>query len=173
MPVQVADQTLDVIVDAAAKLVGDHGFEALSMRRLAKECGVAAMTLYGYVRTKDDVLEALADQLFSTIEPPPTAGCPGRIGSHGLSSRCGRFSWSIRICSRSWRPWRRDESTPTGGRSTASRTRPGLDGPRAVHAFDALVSFTIGSVQREVGLGRSGGSRFPGLRDLPRDEFPP
>ena len=60
--------TLESIVDAAAELIEADGFEALTMRRLAERCGVGAMTLYGYVRTKEDLLGALADRAFGEVE---------------------------------------------------------------------------------------------------------
>jgi TetR/AcrR family tetracycline transcriptional repressor len=48
----------------------------------------------------------------------------------------------------------------------------GLAGEQIVHAFDALVSFTLGYVQREVGADRADASLLPGLHRLPREEFP-
>src|SRR5882757_3674512 len=63
--------TLESIVDAAAELIDADGLDALTMRRLAERCGVGAMTLYGYVRTKEELLGALADRFLSEIERPP------------------------------------------------------------------------------------------------------
>ena len=51
--------SLQQIVDAALGLVREHGLEALSMSRLADTLGVAAMTLYGYARNKDELLDAM------------------------------------------------------------------------------------------------------------------
>ena len=58
--------TLDSIVGAALELIREEGFPALSMRKLADRCGVGAMTLYGYVRTKDELLGLIADDLLAT-----------------------------------------------------------------------------------------------------------
>jgi AcrR family transcriptional regulator len=166
--------TLDTIVDAAAKLVADHGFEGLSMRRLAKECGVGAMTLYGYVRTKDDVLEALADRLFSTLELSVDDTLPWQERAEGVL----RSLRSVLLAHPDLLPVvatrRLDGIEAYRGAEVLFRAldAAGLEGRRAVQAFDALVSFTIGSVQREVGLGRVDRGHFPGLRDLPHEEFP-
>jgi AcrR family transcriptional regulator len=144
------------------------------MRRLAKECGVGAMTLYGYVRTKDEVLEALANRLFRTLELPADDTLPWRERV-ALVLRSVRSAFLVHA-----------ELVPVlaaqrlGGveayRGAESLFRAlqaaGLEDRQAVHAFDALVSFTIGSVQREVGLDRADRAQYPGLRTLDRDEFP-
>ena len=65
--------TLAAIVDAAAEIVARDGFDGLSMRKLAGHCGVGAMTLYGYVATKDDLLAALADRFLSDVKLPRDA----------------------------------------------------------------------------------------------------
>jgi AcrR family transcriptional regulator len=42
------------------------------MRKLAKELGVEAMSLYNHVASKDDLLDGMIDIVFSEVEPPPT-----------------------------------------------------------------------------------------------------
>lgn len=49
------------ILEAALELVDREGLEALSMRRLADELEAGTMTLYGYFRGKDELLDALVD----------------------------------------------------------------------------------------------------------------
>jgi AcrR family transcriptional regulator len=49
------------IARAALELVDAHGVDALSMRRLATELGVGTMTLYGYFRSKEELLAAVID----------------------------------------------------------------------------------------------------------------
>lgn len=62
--------TTEQLVDAVAALIESGGVDALTMRRLAQECGVGATTLYGYVRTKDELLGMFADRLLGRIRPP-------------------------------------------------------------------------------------------------------
>ncbi|TQS47118.1 TetR/AcrR family transcriptional regulator [Cryptosporangium phraense] len=65
---------------AAIALADERGVEALTMRRLATELGVEAMSLYHYVAKKDDVLDGVVDVLASEINDAvaeidvPTAG---------------------------------------------------------------------------------------------------
>ena len=42
-------------------MIETGGLEALSLRRLARQLGVTAPALYGYVRSKQDLLSALAE----------------------------------------------------------------------------------------------------------------
>lgn len=51
----------DAIAAAALELLDRDGIDALSMRRLADELGVGTMTLYGYFRSKTELLDAIID----------------------------------------------------------------------------------------------------------------
>ncbi|OKH77452.1 hypothetical protein EB73_42355 [Mycobacterium sp. SWH-M3] len=55
----------DQIVAAAVALMDSDGIAGLSMRKLATRLDTAPMTLYGYVATKDDVLEYALDGVFA------------------------------------------------------------------------------------------------------------
>jgi AcrR family transcriptional regulator len=58
------------VLDTAVTLADRHGIEWLSMRKLADELGVAAMSLYYYVPNKVDLIDGMVDIVFSEIEPP-------------------------------------------------------------------------------------------------------
>jgi AcrR family transcriptional regulator len=53
------ERTEAAIREAAVRLIARHGFEAVSMRRLAEEVGVQAAALYRYFPTKEALLHAL------------------------------------------------------------------------------------------------------------------
>ena len=53
------EATEAAIRDAAAVLMARHGYEAVSMRRLAAQVGVQAAALYRYFPTKEDLLFTL------------------------------------------------------------------------------------------------------------------
>ena len=57
------------VAAAALDLLDRDGLEALSMRRLASELGVGTMTLYGYFRSKDELLDAVVDAAVAEREP--------------------------------------------------------------------------------------------------------
>lgn len=60
----------DTIVRAAMTLADREGLTHLSMRALAKELGVEAMSLYHHVANKDDVLDGMVDQVFAELHLP-------------------------------------------------------------------------------------------------------
>jgi AcrR family transcriptional regulator len=53
-------QTADVIARAVA-IVDAEGVDALSIRRLARDCGLSAMGIYRHVRDKDELLDAVVN----------------------------------------------------------------------------------------------------------------
>ena len=62
------------VLRAAVELADEAGLEALSMRRLAQQLGVEAMSLYYHVRNKQDLMGGMLDIVYSEIEPPPAEG---------------------------------------------------------------------------------------------------
>ncbi|MET9363809.1 TetR/AcrR family transcriptional regulator [Streptomyces sp. NPDC006632] len=58
----------DRIVAAASALVDAEGLAAVSTRRLAAELGVSGPSLYNHFRTKDDILEAVADATSAQVD---------------------------------------------------------------------------------------------------------
>src|SRR5436190_10711218 len=58
------------VLQAAIELADEGGIESLSMRKLARELGVEAMSLYNHVANKGDLVDAIADLVVSEIELP-------------------------------------------------------------------------------------------------------
>ncbi|MEU9800050.1 TetR/AcrR family transcriptional regulator [Streptomyces sp. NPDC051000] len=58
----------DRIVEAAGALVDAEGLEAVSTRRLAAALGVSGPSLYNHFRTKDEILDAVADAVSVRID---------------------------------------------------------------------------------------------------------
>jgi len=63
-----AQLTRDAVLGAALALADTEGIEALSMRRLAAELGCGAMTLYTYVRDREDLLSGVVGLLIAEVE---------------------------------------------------------------------------------------------------------
>jgi AcrR family transcriptional regulator len=87
------------VLHAAIALGDSGGFESLTMRKLAKELGVEAMSLYNHVAGKDDLLDGMVDIVFSEIELPPTdAGdWKAAMRKRAVSTRevLARHRWAI------------------------------------------------------------------------------
>lgn len=58
----------DRIVEAAGVLVDAEGLEAVSTRRLAAALGVSGPSLYNHFRTKDEILDAVADAVSARVD---------------------------------------------------------------------------------------------------------
>ncbi|KFU77949.1 DNA-binding transcriptional regulator, AcrR family [Amycolatopsis lurida] len=68
------------VLDAALALAAEEGLKGLSMRKLAKTLGVEAMALYNHVKNKTDILDGIAERVYSGIEPAdPAAPWPERV----------------------------------------------------------------------------------------------
>lgn len=63
--------TREQIATTALAIADAAGFEAVSMRRLAAELDVGTMTLYYYVRTKEDLMVLMDDALMGEVLIPP------------------------------------------------------------------------------------------------------
>ena len=66
----------DLIFSAALQVVDDEGLDALTMRHLADQIGVATMSLYSHVATKDDLLLGVVNLATSQIALPPPGTPP-------------------------------------------------------------------------------------------------
>ena len=64
------------IIDAAIRLADRDGLEGVRMSSIAAEVGVATMSLYRYVGSKEELLIVMADA--AAPEPPPLDGRPWR-----------------------------------------------------------------------------------------------
>lgn len=67
----------DELAAAAVRICDTDGFAALSMRRLAAELGVGTMTLYHYVRNKEELLTLLMDTMMGEVVLGPGEPMPG------------------------------------------------------------------------------------------------
>ena len=61
-------RTRTQVVAAAVAIADAEGLDALTMRRLAADLGAGVMSLYTYVRDKDDLVDQMVDQI-SAFDP--------------------------------------------------------------------------------------------------------
>src|SRR5215469_5272078 len=81
--------TRQQVVTSAVELADRDGIESISMRRLAQELGVEAMSLYTHVRNKEDLLDAIADAVIGMI---PVEGGPVDRGTDDWSASLRRMA---------------------------------------------------------------------------------
>jgi AcrR family transcriptional regulator len=79
----------ETIAQTALKLVDRDGLEALSLRNVAGDLGVGPMTLYGHVRTRDEIVSDVVGLLLAEVD---TTELPGESWDEGLR----RVAFSVR-----------------------------------------------------------------------------
>jgi AcrR family transcriptional regulator len=80
--------SLQRIVEAGVKIAQSEGLAAVSMSRVAAELGSATISLYRYVKAKDELVALMVDSAWG---PAPEA-VPGEGWRKGLS----RWAWAMR-----------------------------------------------------------------------------
>ena len=84
----------------ALRVADAEGLEAVSMRRIAGELGVGTMTLYYYVRTKDELIELMQNEMMAEVLVPDgelPADWRGALEAIAQRTRDAflRHSWAI------------------------------------------------------------------------------
>jgi AcrR family transcriptional regulator len=169
--------SLDQVIDAAAELIADEGFDALTMRRLAESCGVGVMTLYGYVRTKEEILAAVANRFLGEVELPSGSG----------DSWQDEVAAVFRSVHEMWLEHPElaqiAVTQPIDGLAAyrgaevvlAALRRGGFGPEETVDAFEVLVCFTAGFTLRQLAFGAPTAiapARLRSVTGLPAGEFP-
>jgi TetR/AcrR family tetracycline transcriptional repressor len=76
--------TRDAVVDRALRLADAIGLDALTIRKLATELGVTPMALYWHFRSKDELLDGLAERVWSEIDVNADETAPWSAQLRGL-----------------------------------------------------------------------------------------
>jgi AcrR family transcriptional regulator len=63
----------DIVVEAALAVLAAGGGHALTMRRVAGQIGVSASALYGYVASKEELVQLVFDRIGEELIVPETA----------------------------------------------------------------------------------------------------
>ncbi len=63
--------TVDEVVEAGIEIADRDGLAALSMRGLAQQLGLGAMSVYTYVPSRNDLIVLMFDQVLGRTELPP------------------------------------------------------------------------------------------------------
>lgn len=142
----------EAILQAALRLVDDEGIEALTMRRLAGELGVATMSLYGHVSNKDELLLGVVDLATREITLPE----PGTEPWKALRSIIRNFRKAalrhpnlVPLIVR--QPPTGIEGLHTLEAALDALRRAGMEPGDAAYAYRLTASYAIGFVSLECG----------------------
>src|SRR2546430_11971245 len=173
---RASELTREDVIDAAAELVAERGYARLSMRALAQRCGVATMTLYRHVRTKEDLLGALTDRVLAELELP----APGTLTWQEQIATVFRSVHDLLlehpdVVEIAVRQHVAGEAAYRGAEVVLDALRrAGIEGESAASAFAALFAFTLGFTQQQLqasGPGAGLAQRQAGLARPPVADF--
>ena len=132
------------VLRAAIAFADEQGIEALSMRKLAKELGVEAMSLYKHVANKDAILSGMIDMVASEIELPHGPDWRTALRRNAISARdvFVRHPWA-------GRQWMSQQSGGMARMRLADWTlktlrEAGFSQDLVYHAFHILEAHTLG-----------------------------
>ncbi len=141
------------VLRTAIRRADQGGLEALSMRTLAEELEVAPMALYRHVASKDDLIDAMIDVIFSEIGlPSGGADWKTAMRQRAVSLRdvLARHRWAIGLMEsrRSPGPANLRHHDAVIGRLRAA----GFDVGMAAHAYSLLDSYIYGFALTKMNL---------------------
>lgn len=145
--------TRESVVAQAVGVADRSGIEALTMRALARDLGVEAMSLYHHVANKEQLLDAIVDRVYAEVEPPIVGG-DWRAGmrARALSLRAAlrRHPWALPLMESRRSP---GPATLAYHEATLACLRAAAFPPRLVaHAAAVVDAFVYGFVLQETTL---------------------
>ncbi len=163
---------------AAVDLADKGGVGSLSMRKLGRQLGVEAMSLYNHVANKDDLLDAMIDLVFGEIGLPPR-GVDWKTAMRGraVSARkvLARHPWAIGLMESRNRPG--PATLRHHDAVLACLREAGFSIAMAAHAYSLLDSYVYGFALQQASLPfRTSEEVAEGadsmLRRFPTDAYP-
>jgi AcrR family transcriptional regulator len=169
--------TRERVLGAAIALADARGIEALTMRRLAQEIGVEAMTLYYHVENKGEILDGIADMVIGEIElPSPGSDWKAALRTTAISAHevFLRHRWAASLVL---------SSSASGARFRymnailGTLREAGFSAEMTDHAYHALESHIVGFTLWVVGMDLGSREELASLaraflEQLSRDELP-
>lgn len=167
----------DQVASAALALADEDGLEALSMRALADRLGVGTMTLYGYFRNKDELLDAVVDAAMGEGEgeaPAVKGDWKEQLRGLVLHARWNLLQHPSLVELRVRRPVLRPEALRFSETALSILRGAGFDVREATAAFRLLFTYTFGFAALSPAESTEDDRRaaLAALASLPPDDYP-
>jgi AcrR family transcriptional regulator len=164
--------TREQVLAAALVVIDRDGPELFSMRRIADELGMGAMTLYGYVRNKEEVVEGVTALAFAEVhrKTPMGSGWEERLRSEveDLHALCQRHPNLVALVL--------GQTSASPGlfrlreRMLGALLGAGFDETTALFALGVLTSYALGFGGTQAGHATI--DLPERIRELPAGDFP-
>jgi AcrR family transcriptional regulator len=168
-----APLNLDRTLQVALVIADDEGMDAVTMRRLARDLGVEAASLYHHVNGKDQILDELVEVVAAEIERP-TRSTDWRAAiserAHNTRAVLRRHSWAVSLMASRTRPG----PATLGLLETGIRCfrEGGFSVLQAAHAISVVDSYVHGFVLQEVNLPFRDESELAAMTGAIMETFP-
>jgi len=148
--------TRERIVEAALHVMDTEGLDAVSMRRVAREVGVEAMSLYNHVRDKEDLLDGMVEHIMRAFPEPdePADGdwiAYGRDIARGWRTMLKGHPGAIQLFAERKAPLHSRDALRPADRALGALMRAGLSERDAAQAFHTFGGYIFGHVMMETG----------------------
>ena len=142
------------VLDAAVKLADEQGLPALSMRKLAAELGVEAMSLYNHLPNKAAMLSGMLERMLEGLDIPAE---PGLAWTDRLRRGATSFL-AVHRAHPSFIQLLTSQHIHTGSALAPTEAvlgifrQAGFDSADASRAYQALIGYVLGFIlQQDVG----------------------
>jgi AcrR family transcriptional regulator len=139
------------IVDIAIAIADAEGTEAVSMRRIARDLRVGAMSLYWHVESKEELHLLMLETVHAEIEaPPPSGDWRTDLAAYASNTRAAllRHPWAIDFV---------NTGPPSGPNDARNAERLigaldglGLDAKTTMWILNTLGTYVTGAALREI-----------------------
>jgi AcrR family transcriptional regulator len=166
------------VLRAAIRLADKDGIDALSMRRLARELGVEAMSLYNHIANKDELLTGMADLVAKEVELPSSEEADWKIAIRRSSISTRDVLLRHRWASGLWMSQKGGGPARLRHEDWILRTlrEAGLRRELVYHALHILDAYVLGFTRMQLNMSALGddlSALAEGfLRQLREDEYP-
>jgi AcrR family transcriptional regulator len=161
---------------AGLEIVDREGLEGLTMRRLADALGVGKMTLYGHVRSKEELIDAIIDVAVGLADPPETRGGSWRdqLGALMRAAHRNLNAHPALVAIRFTRPIVRPDSLRFGEAGMRILESAGFDAEESARAFRLLFTYIFGyaGLSPEATVQEARRQAAVAIAGLSPDEYP-
>jgi AcrR family transcriptional regulator len=142
------------VLHAALELADARGFDAISMRNVAKKLGVEAMSLYNHVASKEDIVDGLVDIVFGEIEVATPGTTDWRTAmrdrANSVRAALNRHRWAVGLMEGRMHPG--PANIANHNAVLGCLREAGFSFRAAVHAYSVMDAYIYGFALQERGL---------------------
>ena len=142
------------VIEAALRIMDREGLDAVTMRRIGRELGVEAMSLYNHVADKEDILDGICEGVMAEFEFPSPTGdwaedC--RLGARAWRRLLQAHPQVVQLFAQQRSPARSVDSMRPMEFALQVLRRGGLSDRDTAQAFHSFGGYIQGFVMMEMG----------------------